>query len=649
MVGGAEVPAEVAGERDARGAGREHAFFFVHEGRRLFATLHEPLAPVGPSPSGWVCCAPFGEERGFAQRTAVLWARALCQEGHWVLRFDARGYGDSQGSFAEFTLDDQVADALAAGRELTARAGVACPGFWGLRLGGAVAVLAARRSARAHPLLLWEPVVNGDRYMDDLLRGVMVKEMANTGKAPRTRADLKQHLAGGGEVAVEGHVLRDATYRSIAAVDLAEAPGPVPGPCLIVQVSPQAQPAPRRELEALRRALGGAGGPAVALVAEPPPWRQNPEYRARPPSLFEASLAWVRGLGPAPAAAPGPLARPLVQPVEREYLVPGEGAVRAVQFDGPEGTLRAILQVPEAGMRARPTYLLVAPGFNCRTARYRLYVRVAQALAARGFPSLRFDPHGIGDSDGTLDHDRVYGLYRAIEAGLFVPDTRAAIDYLARQHGVEQVVLLGLCGGAATSVRAAALDPRVVGVMASELPFRMSPQPGSADADDDGRPLPRAEAEHFLRSYQAKIFSAEAWRRFLSFKSDYRTLLRSLRVAVGKRLAGQGPVAYDDTWFKERLGPRANLGLLADFQACLRREVALLCIFGSTFNAWYFAEIRSGLFAGAPGGGRRFRLHGIPDADPGYSLPDHTRQFLEEVGRWSTSEEGPCARARPED
>ena len=626
-----------------RAAAREQAFFFTNAGRRLFATLH---APSPGSPEGttgaWLLCAPFGEERGFAQRTCVGWARALADAGQWVLRFDYRGYGDSDGSFEQFTADDHVDDILAARLELERRAGVRCSGLWGLRLGASLATLAVARGNLEVALALWDPIVSGDRYMEGLLRAVMVKEMANTGRAPRTRVQLKEHLAAGGEVVVEGHPLTDAVYRSIARIDLAALAAPLAGPAFVAQVSARREAGPRRDLEALCRVLGRA---QLELVQTPPPWQQNDEYAATvaPAALFEKTLGWIRALGPATAAAPvGPGA--LFTGADRELRTAQGEVERAVEIPSGNGTLRGVLHLPRVLDPTRPAVLMVTPGFNCRTARYRLYVKLARALAERGWASLRVDPHGIGDSDGTLDPEALSLLYNAIEGGLFVEDTRAAISFLEAEAGVRSVLLVGLCGGANTSVRVGALDPRVAGVVASELPLLFTP--GDASEDEQAPvPVARAAADHFLRSYARKLLDPEAWRRFLSMKSDYRSLATSVKVALSKRLFPKR-VTADDAWFRERLGPRANLALVASFRACIARGIPVLCLFGATRNSWYFSEIWPALRLASAGTEERVRTRSIQDADPGFSLPEHTREFLETVLSWTETHGGRRAAPR---
>ncbi|MFY3745938.1 alpha/beta hydrolase [Anaeromyxobacter sp. Red801] len=615
----------------------EQAFYFTSAGRRLFAVLHAPPDPAA-SRGGWLLCAPFGEERGFAQRTCVEWARALAAAGHWVLRFDVRGYGDSEGLFEEFTPDDHVEDVLAARQELERRAGVRCQGLWGLRLGATLATLAAARGGLEVALALWEPVVSGERYMDGLLRAVMVKEMTNTGRAPRTRDQLRENLAAGGQVIVEGHPLTDAIHRSIAAIDLAAPGAAVHGPAFVAQISARAETKPRRELEKLRAALGDA---SLELVQAPPPWQQNDEYSGtvRPAALFEATLRWIAQL-PAPAALP---VHSAPEPLAREWRTADGALERAVSIPAAGGTLRGILHLPAAVDRSRPAVLMVTPGFNCRTARYRLYVRLARELARRGWVALRPDPHGIGDSDGVLDHASVPDLYNAIEDGVFVEDTRAALAFLESELGVGSALLVGLCGGANTSVRVGALDPRVAGIVASELPFLFTPHIG---AEETAAPVPvaKAAADHFLRSYVRKLLDPEAWRRFFSMKSDYRSLLASLKVALVRRLWPRR-VAADDAWFQERLGPRANLGLVGAFRGCLARRIPVLCLFGATRNSWYFSELWPGFRASAPGAEARVSTKSIQDADPGFSLPEHAREFLDTVLGWADARDRDRAEA----
>lgn len=622
---------------------REHPFFFRNAGERLFGVLHRPPDDAPPANCGWVFCSPFGEERGFAQRFMVEWARVLCEEGYWVLRFDYRGYGDSEGLFEEFTAEDHIADIQAAIQELQRRSGVPCIGLCGLRLGATLAARASLREGGKRALILWEPIVNGQRFMDEMLRWIMAKEMANTGKAPRIRAQLKEDLAKGtADVVLEGHPLTDAIYQSIVSLDLLSSEFPEHLPVFFAQISPKPQRSPRREIEALRDALAQRGEVDVEMMRVQPPWIQGELYAVRPAAIFEPTLRWIRSRRNE-LALEGPLARSPANGLEEGALdqmasgsplpsSPG-GIERLVRFENQRNLLRGVLHVPDAPIPGRPALVMITPGFNCRTARYRLYLRLARDLARRGWMTLRFDPHGIGDSDGRLDHPTVRELYLTIENGLFLPDTAAGIDFLERECGIRSVILLGLCGGATTLVHAAARDERIAGIIPVELPLRYTAQADSPDQKNDDDLLPRAEADQFLRSYRLKIFSGEAWQRFFTFQSNYRKLFRSLRVALAKRLHAQSE-NWNEERFRQLLGPRAHLELIADFRRCLGRRIPILCVFGATYNSWYFAEVKQGLIGDDPDAAGRIEMRVVQDADPGFSLPPHTREFFKAIFEW---------------
>jgi pimeloyl-ACP methyl ester carboxylesterase len=95
-------------------------------------------------------------------------ALRLASQGIPVLRFDYHGCGDSAGEAAAGCLERWTADISAAITELKRRTGPGRVGLVGMRLGGALASLAAAGRADIAGLALWEPVVNGRVYLDEL-------------------------------------------------------------------------------------------------------------------------------------------------------------------------------------------------------------------------------------------------------------------------------------------------------------------------------------------------------------------------------------------------------------------------------------------------------------------------------------------------
>ncbi|MCM5680344.1 alpha/beta hydrolase [Schlegelella sp. S2-27] len=94
----------------------------------------------------------------------------LAREGCDVLRFDYHGTGDSAGDEGQQSIERWTEDVIAA-HEVLCEAASQRPVHWfGMGLGANMAARAAGR-ARIAPshAVLWEPVLNGQEYLDALL------------------------------------------------------------------------------------------------------------------------------------------------------------------------------------------------------------------------------------------------------------------------------------------------------------------------------------------------------------------------------------------------------------------------------------------------------------------------------------------------
>lgn len=110
------------------------------------------------------------------------------------------------------------------------------------------------------------------------------------------------------------------------------------------------------------------------------------------------------------------------------------------------------------GQAARPVgVVIVVGGPQTRVGSHRQFVLLARALAQAGYPCLRFDYTGMGDSPGPKPEFEAAG-----------PDIRHACDaVLVAEPGCRALVLWGLCDGATAAVFHAADDPRVAAVIAA--------------------------------------------------------------------------------------------------------------------------------------------------------------------------------------
>ena len=187
-------------------------FFFGASSEPLFGVHHTPRARAARQ-TGVVLCAPHGQEYMRAHRAFRQLALLLDKAGFHVLRFDYAGTGDSWGDGTDVSLSTWRADVGAAIDELRAQSDVERVSLVGLRLGAAVAALAARERTDVASVVLWDPVVRGTDYLDELLGDVELPEGVPAATDVRDPAYA-------GTVNVMGYPLTPRLRRELAAVDL---------------------------------------------------------------------------------------------------------------------------------------------------------------------------------------------------------------------------------------------------------------------------------------------------------------------------------------------------------------------------------------------------------------------------------------------
>lgn len=266
----------------------EQPFFFESKDVRLFGVFHESAAAGSREPI--VLCHPFGEEKLWAHRVLVLFARRLAALGHPVLRFDYMGNGDSAGTFAESSVASMVADTGAAVTQMRMRTGAPRVCLIGLRLGGTIASLAAEQRADVQRLVLWAPIVDGARYMQELLRVNVSTQATVFGEVRQDRAALVEAMRRGHTVNLEGYELAHPLFSEVSDLRMGTGPRPFSGPSLFVQIDRVAgRPAP--ELAAI-----AARYPAATLrfALEEPFWKEIPQsYQREAVSLVSETLDWL--------------------------------------------------------------------------------------------------------------------------------------------------------------------------------------------------------------------------------------------------------------------------------------------------------------------------------------------------------------------
>lgn len=272
--------------------------------------------------------------------------------------------------------------------------------------------------------------------------------------------------------------------------------------------------------------------------------------------------------------------------------------------------LAGILHVPDRP--AECGVIVVVGGPQYRVGSHRQFVLLARDLAAAGFPVLRFDYRGMGDSDGESRS------FEQIDV-----DIRTAIDaLLAAVPAVREVAIWGLCDGAAAGLLYVRHDPRVSGLILLNPWVRTD------------ETLARSYVSEY---YTRRILEPAFWRKLLrgevrigeSLVSFLGTLRRAL--GVGGDQAGQSVPAGADSRAAAGEGAAAA-GSLPDR---LRRSLAafdgrtLIILSGRDLTAGEFRDV-----AGTPAWQRELARPTVTQIT--LEAADHTfsrRQWRDEVAR----------------
>ena len=157
--------------------------------------------------------------------------------------------------------------------------------------------------------------------------------------------------------------------------------------------------------------------------------------------------------------------------------------------------------------------LIVTGGDQYRIGSHRQFTRMARDLASVGYPTMRFDMPGLGDSTGQpLSFE---------ETG---PHIAASIEVLIKESGVKKVYLWGLCDGASAILiyMNATKDKRIAGLILLNPWIRSETS------------LARVHVKYY---YPRRILQADFWLKLMSGNIGNKAakeLLESLRKTMKK-------------------------------------------------------------------------------------------------------------------
>ena len=263
---------------------REDYFHLDLNGERVFAGHYRPDIPASQAV---VLCHPLGEEKLWAHRVFVSFARDLAATGVSVLRIDFRGEGDSDREFEESDLETRIADTgLAIDAVRSLNPSVTEVSLVGLRMGAAVAAAAAARRTDVSRLVLWDPVTDGVAYMQTVLRLNLMYQMALHRRVVENRDALIARLREGQTVNIEGYEMAEPLFRQVSDFQLTTVLAQFSGQMIAVQISQDDVPV-RPDLIALAEISPRF---RIELAKEEPFWREIKSFYQRAPELTRLSM-----------------------------------------------------------------------------------------------------------------------------------------------------------------------------------------------------------------------------------------------------------------------------------------------------------------------------------------------------------------------
>jgi len=280
----------------ARTAAPETPFFFAVQGIPVYAVLHDAAANRSGAPVV-LHVHGLGVEQIALYRQEVLAARAAAALGFPVLRYHARGHGDSAGASADVTLETLVADARAAADEAKRRTGATRVVWLGVRVGAMVAALAGGpRSGRddAAGFILWQPVLKPAEFFRQQLRTMLFSRVAGGHRPDATVDELLARLDAEGALDVFGYTLQRSLVQSFADTSLAALLDGIRVPVLLAQVDARTRLAP--PYAQLVETLQVGARVTTATIHSEPGYQliSNPAWQSD--ALTRATAEWLDAL-----------------------------------------------------------------------------------------------------------------------------------------------------------------------------------------------------------------------------------------------------------------------------------------------------------------------------------------------------------------
>jgi pimeloyl-ACP methyl ester carboxylesterase len=230
--------------------------------------------------------------------------------------------------------------------------------------------------------------------------------------------------------------------------------------------------------------------------------------------------------------------------------------------------------------------ILLNAGLLHNVGPFRLYNRIAEALAGAGITVARIDQSGKGESPSRE---------RTTDAEALIKDYDDVAAYLA-EHGIDRIVLVGLCSAADDALELAAQRASIVGVVMLD---------GYAPRD----------LEYFVRRYSRPAYELKRWVGFLRRRWSSQASLVDERIDIR-------------SW-------RSRRAMIASIERFLERGGKMLAVFSGGVREYYNHDHQLGRALGSPAG--LVEIY-FPFAAHTYPVSADRTRLVEQVAAWAKAE-----------
>jgi alpha/beta superfamily hydrolase len=459
-----------------------------------YTVLHEAAGRRGV-----VICGSLGDEDLNLYRSQVLLADRLARAGFPTLRVSYYGTGDSAGSDGEpDRLGAWCASIIASAHWLRTTHAVTRITLCGVRIGAALAALAASETEDVDSLALLAPVTTGRQFLREKIL------------AAHTNADIWQShhpIDEGAWFEAHGVRLDHPSRDALSGLDVRKLRLPHVTRVLLLDQ-------PSKPNSQLVTALQDQG----VEVAQHPldgreRWLRDSHESDPPHTAFEQVVEWLGEAGHANHVA---------VPAAAQSLDLGALHESPVRF-GRADALAGILSLPAHHDADLPIVLIPNTGANPHYGNSRGTVTLARWLAEQGIASLRMDGHGIGDAvPATGERGGPY-----TEQGN--ADISAGVDYLVARFRVP-IVVLGMCSGAYHAFQAALNDHRINGLILVNLQKFVW-------QGDESLTVVQRTTFRTTGFYLRNLANPAMWRRLCQGQINVSGITRALAIRAARQLA----------------------------------------------------------------------------------------------------------------